>query len=392
MDQAVISIVLALIGIPTAILGLKKAILEVKKAKEDARTTARGGMNMVNDSNSTATDSVIASNVGGNVEATTNNNSTIIHGDVSIIKQEGKTLNAVENSGNSEVHLRKSYTSVFAERGVIHNEKITIKSQKNGKVEGEVYLDDNNIYKLEGTFRNCILTGEFTSVGEYTDERGTINLKLISEDILSGFCSFSKISNFAYDPIRMSPYVWVAGNDENLLSGTYEFCSQCHNDKKKCCCSSPDVDMPVILKNEAQRIQSSNPRIRKMKAFSHSIGNTLVRQINEIKRPDGVHYCHFYDNDEGCCKIYDIRPTDCRLFPFDIKLDENTNEYWIGYYSDLCDRPMPDHEEMKVYAHVLRPQLFLLFPYANTINDQSVCERLRKASFERLYKLEEFIF
>lgn len=47
---------------------------------------------------------------------------------------------------------------------------------------------------------------------------------------------------------------------------------------------------------------------------------------------------------------------------------------------------------MKKYAHILRPHLFLLFPYANTINIKEVCERLNKANFEKLYKLDEFIF
>ena len=150
--------------------------------------------------------------------------------------------------------------------------------------------------------------------------------------------------------------------------------------------------MPVLLNNEAHRIQGSNPRMHRMKTFSHNIRNTQVRQINESNISENEPFCYFYDRNENRCKIYDIRPTDCRLFPFDIKLDRETNEYWIGYYEDLCDRQLLDINVMKQYAHILRPQLFLLFPYANTINDKSVCKRLSKASFVKLYKLEEFIF
>lgn len=146
------------------------------------------------------------------------------------------------------------------------------------------------------------------------------------------------------------------------------------------------------LANEAHKIQGSNPRMHRMKVFSHSIRNTQVRQINESNTSGNDPFCYFCDRSENRCKIYDIRPTDCRLFPFDIKLDRETNEYWIGYYEDLCDRQLPDIDVMKQYAHILRPQLFLLFPYANTINDESVCKRLSKASFVKLYKLEEFIF
>lgn len=150
--------------------------------------------------------------------------------------------------------------------------------------------------------------------------------------------------------------------------------------------------MPVIIMNEAKKIQSTNPRVRRMRDFSKNIGNTPIRQINEISSEKIGSHCYFYDCDENKCKIYSIRPTDCRLFPFDIQLDTNTNEYWIGYYSDLCERRLPDVETMKQYAHILRPQLFLLFPYANTINNEEVCKRLKSATFEKLYKLEQFIF
>ncbi len=44
------------------------------------------------------------------------------------------------------------------------------------------------------------------------------------------------------------------------------------------------------------------------------------------------------------------------------------------------------------YAHILRPQLFLLFPYLDLINREDVCEKLKDASFEELFKLEEFVF
>lgn len=307
-------------------------------------------------------------------------------------KKRNEKGSMVNLSFDNNIILQDKYTSVFAEKGNIHNEIIVIKNMGNGIVEGDVYLDKNNIYKLNGTFKNHILTGEFTSVAEYTDERGTINLKLISKDILSGFCSFSKISNSAYDQIRMSPYIWISGENPDLLNGTYEFCTQCHNENKKCCCASPDIDMPVLLKNEAQKIQHMNPRKFKMKEFSHNIGRTPIRQVNEIYDEIRGDCCHFYNRDKNQCTIYDIRPTDCRLFPFDIKLDPDTNEYWIGYYSDLCHRRLPDQEVMKQYAHILRPQLFLMFPYANTINDKNVCKHLCEASFEKLYKLEEFIF
>ncbi len=312
-------------------------------------------------------------------------------------KNEETNLNsgndkASNNSDYNNIILKPKYTSLFAEKGELHSETINITNKGDGEIEGEVYLGTNNTYHLTGTFKNRVLTGEFTSMGQYVDERGTINLKLISENILSGFCSFSKTSKVDDDQIRMSPYVWIAGKDESLISGTYEFCTECHNQRKKCCCASPDVDMPVLLPSEARKIQSISPRHQRMRDFSRNIGNTTIRQI--IAKDSGLNgqHCHFYDYNENRCKIYDMRPVDCRLFPFDIKLDPNTNEYWVGYYNDLCDRHLPDISIMRQYAHILRPQLFLLFPYANTINNKEVCTHLSEATFESLYKLDQFIF
>jgi Fe-S-cluster containining protein len=379
---AILGLKAARIGLKKAYIGLKKAYIGLKKAYIEYRNNkSEKGKNKLGDETNTHMDT---GNIGTSIRVTADT----INGDISIASSN----DVYQEKANEGILLKDTYTSVFAEKGKISNETISIKNLGNGKIEGKVCLEKHNTYILNGTFKNGVLTGEFSSAGRYTDERGTINLKLISENILSGFCSFSKISNLPEDQIRMSPYVWVAGEDVNLLNGTYEFCTECHTAQKKCCCSSPEVDMPVLLQNEAQKIQSSNPKHRKMREFSHNIKNTSVRQINENSKMDGEKYCHFYNTAERECKIYDIRPTDCRLFPFDIKLDVETNEYWVGYYSDVCERKLPDIEKMKIYAHILRPQLFLLFPYANTINDKSVCERLSKASFEKLYRLEEFIF
>ena len=213
--------------------------------------------------------------------------------------------------------------------------------------------------------------------------------------LLLGFCSFSKISIDFEDQIRVSPYVWVAGENNELVHGTYQFCTNCHVENKVCCCASDEIDMPVLLRNEVQQIQSSSIKNRKMKEFSHNIGQTSIRQMkSKTCEKDGctISACHFYDIDAHKCKIYDTRPTDCRLFPFDIKLDPHTNEYWLGYYDELCERNLPDEQVMKKYAHTLRPFIFLLFPFANIITMDTVCEKLKDAHFAKLYRLNEFIF
>lgn len=385
--KLILGFIVAIIGAITAIFQLKKAYIEWKSKK----SKGAGGTQMNNLKNNTKIkDSSIDI---GNTTNTDSNNITI-NGNVSINDSSDKKSPSLQ-SMDENIILKDIYTSLFAENGRIKTEKITINNLGSGKIEGQVYLDNQNTYTLTGTFKNRVLTGEFTSVGRYNDERGTINLKLISENILSGFCSFSKTSMLEADHIRMSPYVWVAGNDENLVNGTYEFCTQCHNDNKQCCCASEDIDMPILLFNEAQKIHSQHPRAQIVKDFSHNIEQTNIRQMNIKETNDNgktVTHCHFYDLRAKKCKIYDTRPTDCRLFPFDIKLDPNTQEFWVGYYDELCDRKLPDEEKMKEYAHILRPQLFLLLPYSNIINRKDVCEKLSNAHFNKLYKLNEFVF
>lgn len=321
----------------------------------------------------------ISSNVGGDGISINGDNNQVHIG----IKEKTEKNKAV-----TKIILKEKYTSVYMENGSLQSEKIIIEKTDSAsdRIEGTVILNDKYKYKLKGSFNNKILTGEYYSQNNHEDERGTINLKMISEDIFSGFCSFSKVSSSIDDQIRVSPYVWVAGENRDLINGTYEFCNECHTSERKCCCESDEVDMPVLINDEPNNIQGKSPRVNRLKQFSTQIGKTSVRQMNRKDKGE----CHFFCN--GSCKIYEDRPIDCRLFPFDIKLDKETGEYWIGYYSEICEKGLPDKEEMKKYVHILRPYFFLLYPFANIITDDIVCEKLNKATFTKLYNARNFIF
>lgn len=375
-------LVIQILAILVAAIGLAAAIIKLITAYKKQKPTDSGGDSV--DSTQTTESSVGTGNITGDGNTQTIN--------VTIGNQR---TTPEEDVYDDDVMLQSSYTSLFAENGKVHHETISIQNLGHGRIEGEVYLDSEYTYKLSGTFKNRILTGEYTSVGRFVDERGTVNLKLIDQDILTGFCSFSKVSMNFDDQIRMSPYIWISGDNTDLINGTYQFCSECHMTNKTCCCASDEIDMPVLLKNDAQQIQALSPRSHRLKFFSSNIGQTSVRQMKSkaFERNGKTHYaCHFYDVKNNICTIYDTRPVDCRLFPFDIKLDAITNEYWIGYYDDLCERSLPDESIMKRYAHILRPFIFLMFPYANIVTLDSVCEKLKNAHFTRLYKLNDFIF
>ncbi|OQY50335.1 MAG: hypothetical protein B6247_21695 [Candidatus Parabeggiatoa sp. nov. 2] len=52
-------------------------------------------------------------------------------------------------------------------------------------------------------------------------------------------------------------------------------------------------------------------------------------------------YCVFYDKQKRVCTIYEIRPVDCRLYPFDIDaFDPDENDRWVLFecpYSQQFD-------------------------------------------------------
>lgn len=317
-----------------------------------------------------------------------------------------------ENEDNlAFTELEKNYTSIFAEDNRIKTEQISITKQHNGTIEGTVTLIDKDIngsafcnftYLLKGRFTNNILTAEYYSSDDNADERGAINLKLIDRKMLSGFCSFSKLSTFADDEIRVSPYVWVAGENQDLLNGTFEFCTKCHEEQKVCCCASEKIDMPVFLNSEIELIRNNlSNKAQEKNTFSKTLPDPFQKShVRQMKREEkktnngDLLYtkCYFYDIEEKRCKIYQGRPIDCRLFPFDIKLTEDKQEYVIGYYTELCERNLPSFSIMKKKAHLLRPYFFLLYPYLHLITNKNVCQKLQNADFQEIGKFKDFVF
>lgn len=406
--KIILGVFVAIIAVPTAILGLWKAYIELKRIilnnrKNHDKIQKEDSMGDSHNTDISVKKSKLKGNSIGNV-ATTNT----FYGNVNI----HRTPNAEVTTDNTEsILLKNKYTSLFAEEDKLKTEQIIITKQKNGVVEGTVTLVEEVIgtgssqhytYFLKGRFTNKILTAEYFSNNEDVDERGAINLKLIDRDVLSGFCSFSKLSSSVDDEIRVSPYVWVAGENKDLINGMFEFCTECYAEHKVCCCASDKVDMPVFINSELaairnQLVQKSIEKNAFSKALSEPFKKSAVRQMKreDKKGNDGSIIstkCHFYNVEEQKCKIYDGRPIDCRIFPYDIKLSEGKKEYIIGYYTGLCERNLPDHSTMKKKAHILRPYFFLLYPYLHIITSDEVCQRLNNADFEEIAKFKDFVF
>lgn len=393
------------VGVLAGILSIIGAVLAIAHGKK-----SKGDATMPKKATSQTSDH-------GSINISVERGSSVIYTGVTTSNGNNDDTNSADGHDErlepeyESIHLHNVYTSLFAEDNQLKTERIFITQQDRGKVEGHVELNELDghrhvartlTYSLTGVFANKVLTAEYLSKGGRSDERGAINLKLIAPNILSGFCSFSKLS-IVEDEIRVSPYVWVEGENIDLLDGTYDFCTQCYQEKAVCCCASEYVDMPLFLDTETTAIRSSLSRRGNQppkKTFSKPLpgpfSQASVRQIlrDEITDENGniETKCHFFDPSSNVCKIYGGRPLDCRLFPFDIKLSTDNSEYIIGYYTDLCSRPLPQDTVMKQYAHILRPYFFLLYPYLHIFTSDAACERLKNADFKKIANFKDFIF
>ena len=110
----IISLIVALIGIPVAILQLRKAYIDNKNKNHDGG----GGTEMKKKTKNT-----IKNENDGDAS------NIVINGDVSI-NQTSTNNSSTTPQGNEDDHiiLKSTYTSLFAENGEVHSEKITIRN------------------------------------------------------------------------------------------------------------------------------------------------------------------------------------------------------------------------------------------------------------------------
>lgn len=108
---------------------------------------------------------------------------------------------------------------------------------------------------------------------------------------------------------------------------TLGICKSCKG--PRCC----EMGSPFLTESDMGAIASySGISFDQFVELSH---DDKDRSCRRIKR-NAVQGCWFYDATSRQCRIYEVRPLDCRLFPLDIALIEN--EYvWIMYTSCPVD-------------------------------------------------------
>jgi len=153
---------------------------------------------------------------------------------------------------------------------------------------------------------------------------------------------------------------------ESRGEGTYPICGKCSSNAD--CCSrivrGGSVDLPVLLPQDVANIERyANVA---SSAFSVPANEAGVRRML-----NGETGCYFYRH--GKCVVYDARPIDCRLFPFDIIEKPDGRLVWIAYmsicptqydptdYFDKVRRLLPRlSEHLRTFARIRVPGMLRL--------------------------------
>ena len=103
-----------------------------------------------------------------------------------------------------------------------------------------------------------------------------------------------------------------------------DFKRLCESCSHQSCCTNfaPPIVFPKDIENLKAIAKSGNEFLKEI-----VIQNKTVKVI---KKKTNSKICTFWDEEKMNCSIYNNRPFDCRMFPFDIRLINN-KYHWIVY-------------------------------------------------------------
>lgn len=288
------------------------------------------------------------------------------------------------------IDLSGKWMSSFIQNNKIYNEDVIFK-QIDNKLSADITLNfDGEMckYKFNGIINKNVINGTYEYLDNCDVESGTISLKIINKDFLYGVTTYISTDKNNDDVIQ-SPYALFRNTDNNL--GTFNLCHNCVN-AKATCCSNPAVDSPMILPNEALEIQkATNTEISdfaKEIDFATMYNDKALKSLYQMKRQSDSSACYFYKNCK--CSIYDIRPIDCRIFPYDIKLEKDGNYYLVYYLTDNCEIKNIDLDNLKMVSYNTRLFLRLLLPYLREWTDSYCSTNLTKnENYKIICKIED---
>lgn len=153
----------------------------------------------------------------------------------------------------------------------------------------------------------------------------------------------------------------------NKKEGTYSHCSVCKI-KKNCCCDFDEgIDDIVVT------IKEKNEIINRLGNGAEKFFKRINDEAYNILSQGSI--CPFYDNG---CLIYDIRPSDCKLFPYDLK--EISDKYYLIKYDLPCGSKKVC-ENVDSVVEVLKSII-------TTYTDKKIEEKVNKLPFEIIKEIK----
>lgn len=287
------------------------------------------------------------------------------------------------------IDLSGKWISSFIQNNKIYNEDVEFKQDGN-KVSADITLNfDGEMckYKFSGTIGKRVINGTYEYSSNSDIESGTISLKIINEDFLYGVTTYISLDDS--DDVVQSPYALFRNTDNNL--GTFDLCHNCVK-RSATCCSNPAVDSPMVLPNEAKEIAKLQnidmSDFAKTVDFAKMYGDKTLKDLYQMKRQDNSNSCYFYRDSK--CTIYDIRPIDCRIFPYDIKLESDGNYYLVYYLTNDCEVRNMNVDNLKMVSYNTRLFLRLLLPYLREWTDPYCSTHLTEnENYKIICKIED---
>lgn len=116
------------------------------------------------------------------------------------------------------------------------------------------------------------------------------------------------------------------------MKGNKDICQKCKNG----CCKFKQTDLnflPKFSKEELDRVIKVYGRLNSFEPYKNS---NNVFQVKVLKSKKGSYYiCPFYNEETCLCKIYQLTPLDCRLWPFFFIKKEN-DIVLVCFDKDCC--------------------------------------------------------
>ncbi|MDE1724494.1 MAG: YkgJ family cysteine cluster protein [Thaumarchaeota archaeon] len=109
--------------------------------------------------------------------------------------------------------------------------------------------------------------------------------------------------------------------DSTAITGSMKICNECTS---KSCCT--DFAEPLLFPSDLEKLDSIK------KSGSEYVQEIMIdnKKINVIKKANDSKSCIFLNGENNFCSIYENRPFDCRMYPFDI-IWINDAYHWIVY-------------------------------------------------------------